>query len=497
MSTVVSPFSLALDNKAFLAAYLVLTSVTTEAGSTNKKIIYTGASVVVHRGDMVFIRSGSYIGYELPVVRVAGNEIELGNSVPADLGAGVTFDLLRYRSLQVGIDGKIQSASDKQEDSPHTSGDTGTLALAVRGDAASNNLVSNNGDYAPFQVDIFGRLKVSNTEYGPIGLPNFYWPILGLVEIPTTVIGDPTTGIPWSVDSVSGGGCGRVHGSTAHDAVDAGNPLKMGGKASTSIPTAVANADRVDAYFDANGRLFVNSDILASESALTTLSAKISTAAALADGTTNPTIGSYGAFPFMWDSGTSRWNRVTGTTANGVDVDVTRVSGTVTISGTVTASNTAGNVAHDGVDSGNPVKVGMKSRTAHVTAVANNDRSDWTGDVLGQAKVSLAHNTRTDTFTTAAPTNGTALGDGFQTFKYFSITVQPTGAVTSWTVVLQYSLDNVTWTTFLTHTNVTGAGVPVFSADAIPRPVFYIRSQATALVLGAGTNVIARILGVQ
>ncbi len=51
-----------------------------------------------------------------------------------------------------------------------------------------------------------------------------------------------------------------VVGNVAHDAADSGNPVKIGGKASTSTPTDVANGDRVDAYFDAAGRMGVFSD---------------------------------------------------------------------------------------------------------------------------------------------------------------------------------------------------------------------------------------------
>ena len=43
-------------------------------------------------------------------------------------------------------------------------------------------------------------------------------------------------------------------GAVAHDAVDAGNPIKVGGYASGTAPTAVAAADRVNAWFDLNGR---------------------------------------------------------------------------------------------------------------------------------------------------------------------------------------------------------------------------------------------------
>jgi hypothetical protein len=49
-----------------------------------------------------------------------------------------------------------------------------------------------------------------------------------------------------------------VDGAVAHDAADAGKPLKIGGKASSGVPTAVAGADRVDAFFDLLGR-FVTS----------------------------------------------------------------------------------------------------------------------------------------------------------------------------------------------------------------------------------------------
>lgn len=46
-----------------------------------------------------------------------------------------------------------------------------------------------------------------------------------------------------------------AQGNVAHDAADAGGPVKIGGKASTAVPSAVsASADRVDAYFDEYGR---------------------------------------------------------------------------------------------------------------------------------------------------------------------------------------------------------------------------------------------------
>lgn len=44
-----------------------------------------------------------------------------------------------------------------------------------------------------------------------------------------------------------------VQGDTAHDAVDSGNAVKIGGRASTSVPAAVQAGDRVDAWYDVRG----------------------------------------------------------------------------------------------------------------------------------------------------------------------------------------------------------------------------------------------------
>ena len=60
------------------------------------------------------------------------------------------------------------------------------------------------------------------------------------------------------------------------------------------------------------------------------------------------------------------------------------VSGSVSVSGTVTASNVSGNAAHDAVDSGNPVKVGARARSADIAAVAADDRTDLVADLTGK-----------------------------------------------------------------------------------------------------------------
>lgn len=52
------------------------------------------------------------------------------------------------------------------------------------------------------------------------------------------------------------------------------------------------------------------------------------------------------------------------------DVDVTSLTG--------------GTIAHDSADSGNPIKIGGRAINAEITAVANNDRSDFVTDLVGK-----------------------------------------------------------------------------------------------------------------
>lgn len=53
------------------------------------------------------------------------------------------------------------------------------------------------------------------------------------------------------------------------------------------------------------------------------------------------------------------------------------------------AQPVAGDVAHDGADSGNPVKVGGKARQTNPTAVADGDRTDLSTDDLGRLLVCI------------------------------------------------------------------------------------------------------------
>lgn len=66
---------------------------------------------------------------------------------------------------------------------------------------------------------------------------------------PVSQYGIVTRNIPSGTQTISG--------DVAHDTLDSGNPMKIGGKARTSLGIAVAHDDRVDAVFDKVGRQVV------------------------------------------------------------------------------------------------------------------------------------------------------------------------------------------------------------------------------------------------
>jgi len=81
------------------------------------------------------------------------------------------------------------------------------------------------------------------------------------------ILGADATTVAAVIDGGSGGQMFTVaSGNAAHGEVDTSGspvinaPVKIGGKAASSVPTAVDAADRVNAYFDLNGRLIVHDD---------------------------------------------------------------------------------------------------------------------------------------------------------------------------------------------------------------------------------------------
>lgn len=111
----------------------------------------------------------------------------------------------------------------------------------------------------------------------------------------------------------------------------------------------------------------------------------------------------------------------------------------------------------------------------------------------GSATDFLDKASRSDTFTGTG--NGTTVDVSAQGMKDFSLQVKQTGTVTSWTVVLEGSLDGTNFQQILSHSKATELDGGVIGLPVSGSPYLYFRSRCSAISLGGGTNVIATIVG--
>ena len=187
------------------------------------------------------------------------------------------------------------AAIAKAEDVASGDGDVGVPALAVR-KATPANTSGTDGDYEFLQMSA-GRLWASATIDAalPAGtnaigkLAANSGVDIGDIDVTSIVPGTGATNLGKAEDAVAGSGDTGVFvlgvaneaqsalaadgdyiamgtdtkgnrlvvGNLANDAVDAGFPIKIGGQARTTNPTAVADADRVNAIFDKLGKQIV------------------------------------------------------------------------------------------------------------------------------------------------------------------------------------------------------------------------------------------------
>jgi hypothetical protein len=135
------------------------------------------------------------------------------------------------------------------------------------------------------------------------------------------------------------------------------------------------------------------------------------------------------------------------------------------------------------------MSVNIKDASNANVAIASATLNSAEVQQIGWAKAS-----RSDTFTTA-PTNGTAVDVSSLGMTKFGLQVKKTGSVTSYTVVLQVSLDGTNYVDLLTIDSASDADGAIVWAGTNLFPALYFRSRCSAITLGAGTNVIATIVG--
>lgn len=146
-------------------------------------------------------------------------------------------------------------------------GDVDILSIA----AGDNNI--GNVDIVTVPTDPFGANADAASATGSISaklrfIANTGIPITGTVTVGSHAVTNAGTfavqdsaaetslAIMDDWDNGASDGC-SVSGDVAHDTADAGEPVKIGGKAVNAEPTAVAANDRVNALFDLVGKMIV------------------------------------------------------------------------------------------------------------------------------------------------------------------------------------------------------------------------------------------------
>lgn len=202
-----------------------------------------------------------------------------GTVVVADGGGSITVD--GTVSVSGLVPGTGATSLGKAEDAAAGDGDTGVMMLAVRKDVAATT-VGADGDYHPLEVDANGRLHVIepsasgaaaslaaiddwdesdrakvNLIVGQAGVAAGAGAVGATVQRVTLASDDPAVTALQVIDdwdnAASDGA--SVSGDVAHDAADAGEPVKIGAKATAgqSGATMVAAGDRTDLAADIDG----------------------------------------------------------------------------------------------------------------------------------------------------------------------------------------------------------------------------------------------------
>lgn len=240
--------------------------------------VYDGTNYKIARGDA----SGSWVhGPTAADAAIAAAPITVGarasTATPtamsadgdvvnlwASLNGALNVTLRDTSGAYVSVGGGTQYVGDAAA----TSTPTGTMSMGLANSAAPTNVSANN-DAVALWANQSGSLNVvlRDTSGSALATGTQFAEDDALTgtSIGTAIIGKRvdtlSTVTPVANDAViarldaRGAMWVTPDGNVAHDSVDSGNPIKIGGYASTSVPTSVSSGDRVNALFTVKGSM--------------------------------------------------------------------------------------------------------------------------------------------------------------------------------------------------------------------------------------------------
>lgn len=178
---------------------------------------------------------------------------------PVSIAASVAVTGTFWQATQPVSLAAGATAIAKAEDVASADADVGVPSMAVR-KATPANTSGTDGDYEMLQMSA-GRLwvdasgKTLTVDASGVTQPANVFQINGV----TPLMGNGVTGtgsqrVTIASDNTAFSVNSTDTGNVAHDGVDSGNPVKVGGKGRTTNPTAVSDGDRTDLFTDTAGR---------------------------------------------------------------------------------------------------------------------------------------------------------------------------------------------------------------------------------------------------
>lgn len=401
------------------------------------------------------------------------------------------------------IDGKITAVNTGAVVVSSSALPSGAATVAAQTDKSQFTKITDGTDTA--LVTASGEMNVLATaqpgvDIGDVTINN---PTIAVTQSGTWTVqpGNTANTTAWKVDgsAVTQPVSGTVTASIVADATtiakaeDAASANADVGVPSMAVRKGTpANTSGTDGDYEmlqmSAGRLWTSSTIDAAIPAGTNLMGKVGIDQTTVGTTNAVSIAQLGANTVSTGNGASGTGVLRVAQAN----DGTGVLATVS---TVTTL-TGGGVAHDGADSGNPLKMGGRAINAEIAAVANNDRSDFVTDLVGKQIVlpyANPENFLTGTITTAMTgTTSTAVsgmgapGSGLRNY-ITSVVISNAHATVGTDVILQ---DGSGGTTIGTFPAAAAYGGSVLSLPTpIRQPTANTALYAANVTTGASTKV--------
>lgn len=174
-----------------------------------------------------------------PLATSAGQTLEVTGSaavVNADVVASTDVSLYRWVSLQI-LGTWVGTITFQGSNDGTNWVSVGLMGVGNGASPAATSASSNSIWAGPINTKFF-RARMTSYTSGTA---------TGRAEFATSPSAMPSIGTYTTING----------GNQAHDAVDSGNPVKIGGKANSAAPAAVAALDRVDAWYDLRGQAVV------------------------------------------------------------------------------------------------------------------------------------------------------------------------------------------------------------------------------------------------